>query len=49
MAGQRKFSLKAVDRSDIAAANRETARETGLGFITDIGDERAREILKKRF
>ncbi|MDR2338652.1 MAG: FMN-binding glutamate synthase family protein [Deltaproteobacteria bacterium] len=49
MAGARKFSIQALDRDDIAAANRETARETGLPFITDIGDERAREILKKKF
>ncbi|MDR2613393.1 MAG: FMN-binding glutamate synthase family protein [Deltaproteobacteria bacterium] len=48
MAGQRKFTLRALDRNDIAAANRETARETGLSFITEIGDERAREILTKR-
>jgi hypothetical protein len=49
MAGERKFSLASIDRDDIAAANRETARETGLSFITDIGDETAREILKKKF
>ncbi|MDR1314962.1 MAG: FMN-binding glutamate synthase family protein [Deltaproteobacteria bacterium] len=49
MAGQRKFALKALERSDIAAANRETARETGLSYITEIGDEKAREILKKKF
>ncbi|MDR1081081.1 MAG: FMN-binding glutamate synthase family protein [Deltaproteobacteria bacterium] len=49
MAGQRKFTLKSLERTDIAAANRETARETGLSFITEIGDERAREILKKKF
>ncbi|MDR3153673.1 MAG: FMN-binding glutamate synthase family protein [Deltaproteobacteria bacterium] len=49
MAGQRKFSLRSLERADIAAANRETARETGLSFITEIGDERAKEILRKRF
>jgi glutamate synthase domain-containing protein 2 len=49
MAGQRKFNLASIDRDDIAAATRETARETGLGFITEIGDEAAREILKKKF
>jgi hypothetical protein len=49
MAGNRKFNIPALDRDDIAAANRETARETGLPFITEIGDEKAREILKGRF
>jgi glutamate synthase domain-containing protein 2 len=49
MAGERKFSLASLDRDDIAAANRETAKETGLGFITDIGDEAARQILKAKF
>ncbi|MDR1166741.1 MAG: FMN-binding glutamate synthase family protein [Deltaproteobacteria bacterium] len=49
MAGERKFTLRALDRDDIAAANRETELETGLPFITDIGDETAREILKKKF
>ncbi|MDR2350999.1 MAG: FMN-binding glutamate synthase family protein [Deltaproteobacteria bacterium] len=49
MAGERKFTLESLDRDDIAAANRETAKETGLKFITDIGDEAAREILKKKF
>jgi glutamate synthase domain-containing protein 2 len=49
MAGQRKFTLSAIERTDIAAANRETARETGLPFITDIGDELAKTILLKNF
>jgi len=49
MAGARKFKLPAIDRDDIASANRETAKETGIPFITDIGDETAREILKKKF
>ena len=46
MAGARKFGLDAVSRDDIAACNRETARETGIPFITDSQDECAKEILK---
>jgi glutamate synthase domain-containing protein 2 len=49
MAGARKFTLAAIDRDDIAAANRETAREINLPFITEIGDETAHAILKQKF
>jgi hypothetical protein len=49
MAGARKFTIPALDRDDLAAANRETARETGLSYITEIGDELAKSILKKKF
>jgi hypothetical protein len=49
MAGARKFRLEAVDRDDLAAGNRETAQETGLPFVTDVGDEKAKAILKQRF
>jgi len=45
MAGARKFSLKEISRDEIYAANRETARETGLTFITDKNDSLAKEIL----
>jgi glutamate synthase domain-containing protein 2 len=45
MAGARKFSIKAISRSDIVAANRETARETGITFICDANDETAKKIL----
>lgn len=45
MAGARKFSLREISRDDIAAANRETERETGLKFITDAYDELAKRIL----
>jgi hypothetical protein len=34
-----------IAREDLAAANRETARETGLPFITEVLDESARRIL----
>ena len=45
MAGARKFTVDAISRTDIASANRETERETGIPFITDIQDEAARRIL----
>jgi len=45
LAGARRFNLAELCRNDIAAANRETAQETGIPFITDIQDETARKIL----
>lgn len=45
LAGARKFSVAEIAREDIAAANRETERETRIPFITDIMDESARRIL----
>jgi len=45
MAGSRKFALSEIDRGDLAAGNRETARETGLPFITEAQEEKARQIL----
>ena len=44
--GARKFSLKAIVREDIFSANRETEKETGVPFITDWADNRAKKILK---
>lgn len=46
MAGARKFSLSAIDRSDLTSANRETERETHIPFITDERNDRAMQILK---
>ncbi|MFO7817543.1 MAG: glutamate synthase-related protein [Thermodesulfobacteriota bacterium] len=46
LAGARHFSLCEVRRSDIASANRETERETGIPFITDAEDDIARRILE---
>lgn len=46
MAGARKFSIGQISREDIASGNRETERETGIPFITDIQDETARAILR---
>ncbi|MFZ5569403.1 MAG: glutamate synthase-related protein [Thermodesulfobacteriota bacterium] len=45
MAGARKFSVNQLSRRDIFAANRETAKETGIAHISDINDETARKIL----
>lgn len=45
LAGARKFSLDQLSRDDIFAANRETAQETGITFITDANDESAKRIL----
>jgi hypothetical protein len=45
LAGARKFSVDQISRTDIFAANRETAQETGITFITDANNESAREIL----
>ena len=46
MAGARKFSLSAISRSDIVAANKETAEITGLPFLTEAEDDLAKKILE---
>lgn len=45
MAGARKFSLKDITRSDIVAANRETAEITNVPFMTDALNDKALSIL----
>ncbi len=45
MAGARKFDLASIRREDLMAANRETAAETGLAYMTEALDERAKAIL----
>jgi hypothetical protein len=45
MAGARKFKLDDISRNDIASGNRETARETGIPYITDVMDETAKHII----
>ncbi|MDD3345447.1 MAG: glutamate synthase-related protein [Candidatus Omnitrophica bacterium] len=47
MAGARRFTLKAVRREDIFSANRETEKETGVRFITDADDDKARRIMRR--
>lgn len=45
LAGARRFSVSEISRFDLASGNRETERETGIPFITEIQDEAARRIL----
>jgi glutamate synthase domain-containing protein 2 len=45
MAGARKFSISAIERSDLTSGNRETERETKIPFITDDRDDVAMQIL----
>lgn len=46
MAGARKFRTDKIAREDIFSANRETERETGVPFMTDVDDQLAKKILK---
>jgi len=46
MAGARKFSLPAITRNELYSGNRETEAETGIPFITDVDDAKAKKILK---
>jgi hypothetical protein len=45
MAGVRKFKISELRRNDLFSANRETERETGIRFMTDVADDIAKEIL----
>ncbi len=45
LAGARKFKVAQISRNDIYAANRETAQETGITYITDAKNESAKNIL----
>jgi hypothetical protein len=47
MAGARKFRLSALERRDLMSANRETALDTGIPYMTDIQDDKALAILKR--
>jgi hypothetical protein len=46
MAGARKFTLPEISRDDLFAGNRETAKETGIPFMTEALDESAKKIIK---
>ncbi|UCC94651.1 MAG: FMN-binding glutamate synthase family protein [Candidatus Omnitrophota bacterium] len=48
MAGARKFSLREISRDEIYAANRETAQDTGITFITDKNDDVAKKIIQSQ-
>ncbi len=45
LAGARKFNLNDISRNDIISGNRETERETGIPYMTDINNESAMKIL----
>ena len=45
MAGCRKFSPAGITRNEIFSANRETEKETGIPFITDVQDDIAKDII----
>jgi len=45
LAGARKFSVGAIHRGDLMAANRETAAEIGIPFMTDALDAEAKRVL----
>ena len=49
MAGARKFNLSEIARDDLMAANRETAAETGIAYMTDALDDNAQKIMKGEF
>jgi glutamate synthase domain-containing protein 2 len=46
MAGARRFSLSSITRDDLYSGNRETEAETGIPFITDVDDNKAKKILQ---
>jgi glutamate synthase domain-containing protein 2 len=47
MAGARKFALRYVDRSDIAALTREAAAISGIPHVMDVDQEEAEKILNQ--
>lgn len=46
MAGARKFNTSEIKRTDLMSANRETAAETGISYMTEAEEESAMSILK---
>lgn len=47
MAGARKFNIHEISRDDIMSANKETAEVTGIPYMLDALDDKAKEILNK--
>jgi len=45
MAGARKFKLAEISRDDLMAANRETAQETGIPYLTEAEEAKALAVL----
>ena len=48
MAGARKFSLPEISRYDLLSLNRQTAKETGITFLTEANDQSAKKILMEK-
>lgn len=49
MAGTRKFTLSEISRDDLLAGNRETEAETGIAYMTEAANDKAKKILKGKF
>ncbi len=45
MAGARKFKLNEITRDDLISSNRETSDVTGIPFMTDASDDKAKAVL----
>ncbi len=45
LAGARRFNISEISRFDLTSGNRETERETGIPFITEVQDEAAKRLL----
>ena len=45
MAGVRKFDISQLSRNDLITANRETEAITGIPFMTDALDDKAKAVL----
>lgn len=45
LAGARRFNISEISRFDLTSGNRETERETGIPFITEVQDEKAKRLL----
>jgi glutamate synthase domain-containing protein 2 len=45
LAGARRFNISEISRFDLTSGNRETEKETGIPFITEVQDEKAKRLL----
>ena len=45
MAGVRKFDISQLNREDLVTANRETEAVTGIPFMTEALDDKAKAVL----
>lgn len=46
MAGARKFNLSEITRNELFSTNKETKKVTDIDFMTEVGDDAAKKILK---